>query len=248
MTSAECSTERGTVRAPGGRSLGYGELVAEAARQPIPANPALKDPARYRVIGTPLARLDVPAKTDGTARFGVDVREPGMRYAAIAQCPVFGGSLKRADAAKAKSMPGVQAVIELEATSTSAAAVAVVADGWWRAKRALEAVGIEWADGAHGKLDTAAQRAAFTQLLEKGEARAHESIGDAPLELAAARQVLEARYEVPYLAHATMEPMNCTALVKDGRCEVWVGSQAPTLVQWLAAGPAGVPDVTVHTP
>jgi isoquinoline 1-oxidoreductase beta subunit len=247
VTSADCRTERGrVVRA--GASRGYGELVADAARQPIPANPALKDPAGYRVIGTSLARLDVPAKTDGRAQFGIDTRLPGMRFAAIAQCPVFGGSLKRADAAKAKSMPGVQAVIELEATSTSAAAVAVIADGWWRAKRALEAVAIEWADGPYGKLDTAAQRATFAQLLEKGEARAYESIGDAPLELATAKQVLEARYEVPYLAHATMEPINATALVKDGRCEVWVGNQAPTLVQWLAGGPAGVGTVQVHTP
>jgi len=247
IASAECSTERGRVHAPG-RSLGYGELVAQAARQPIPANPVLKDPARYRVIGTSLARLDVPAKTEGKAQFGCDVRLPGMRFAAIAQCPVFGGSLKHADASKARALPGVQAVIELEATSTSAAAVAVVADGWWRAKRALDAIGIEWHDGPHRELDTAALREAFTQLLDRGDARTYETLGDAPRELAAAKQLIEARYEVPYLAHATMEPINCTALVKDGRCDVWVGSQAPTLVQWLAAGPAGVGEVRVHTP
>ena len=249
VAASECRTERGVVRYSN-RSLRYAELIAEAARQPIPQRPALKDAAQYRVIGTALPRLDVPAKTEGKAQFGIDVRVPGLRYAALAQCPVFGGSLKRADASKAKTMPGVQAVIELAATSTSAAAVAVVADGWWRAKSALAAVEIEWNGGPHAGLDTAAQRAVFEALLEKGDARDYENIGDAPAELAAAKQVIEARYEVPYLAHATMEPINCTALVKDGHCTIWVGNQAPTLVKWLAAGAAGVGSgaVTVHTP
>jgi isoquinoline 1-oxidoreductase beta subunit len=249
VAASECRTEGGTVR-HANRSLRYAELVAEAARQPIPKRPVLKDPAKYRVIGTPLPRLDVPAKADGSAQFGIDVRLPGQRYAAIAQCPVFGGSLKRMDAAKAKAMPGVQAVIELEATSTSAAAVAVVADGWWRAKSALAAVEIEWDGGAHARLDTAAQRAAYEALLEHGDARIYEDLGDAPAVLDAAKLLVEARYEAPYLAHATMEPINCTALVQDGRCEIWVGNQAPTLVKWLAARPAGVARdaVTVHTP
>jgi isoquinoline 1-oxidoreductase subunit beta len=247
VLAADCRAENGRVL-NGERSLGYGELAAEAARQPVPQHPALKDPSRYRVIGTSMPRLDVPDKTEGKAGFGIDVRLPGMRYAAIAQCPVFGGSLRRVDASKAKSMPGVQQVIELEATPTSAAAVAVVADGWWRAKLALEALGIEWNDGPYAKLDTAGQRASYATLLEKGQADVYEDIGDAPAALAAAGHAIEARYEVPYLAHATMEPINATAVVRDGRCEVWVGSQAPTLVQWMAAKPAGVGEVLVHTP
>jgi len=251
VSAAECRTGPGLVRhVASDRSLSYGELVAEAARQPIPRRPALKDPAQYRLIGTALPRLDVPAKTEGSAQFGVDVRVPGLRYAALAQCPVFGGVLKRVDAARAKAMPGVQAVVELAATSTSAAAVAVVADGWWRAQSALAALEIEWHEGPHAALDTAAQRAMYADLLTQGEARAYESVGNAPLELAAAKQVVQARYEVPYLAHAAMEPINCTALVDKGRCTIWVGSQSPTLVQWLAAGAAGVgrDAVTVHTP
>ncbi|HEX5091112.1 MAG TPA: xanthine dehydrogenase family protein molybdopterin-binding subunit [Burkholderiales bacterium] len=244
---ADCRTEGGRVLS-GERSLGYGELAAEAARQPIPASAPLKDPARYLVIGTSLPRLDVPEKAEGKAGFGLDVRLPGMRFAALAQCPAFGGSLKRVDASKAKSMPGVQQVIELEATPTSAAAVAVVADGWWHAKRALDALSIEWNDGPHAKLDTAAQRETYAALLDKGEATVYEDVGNAPAALAAAGQAIEARYEVPYLAHATMEPINATAWVKDGRCEVWVGNQAPTLVQWMAAKPAGVGEVRVHTP
>jgi len=251
VSAAECRTGPGLVRhVASDRSLSYGELVAEAARQPIPRRPALKDPAQYRLIGTALPRLDVPAKTEGSARFGVDVRVPGLRYAALTQCPVFGGALKRVDAAKAKTMPGVQAVVELAATSTSAAAVAVVADSWWRAQSALAALEIEWHEGPHAALDTAAQRAVYADLLKEGEARAYESVGNAPLELAAAKQVVHARYEVPYLAHATMEPINCTALLDKGRCTIWVGSQSPTLVKWLAAGAAGVGSdaVTVHTP
>jgi isoquinoline 1-oxidoreductase beta subunit len=247
VSAADCRTERGRVL-HGERSLAYGELAGDAARQPIPGAPPLKDPSRYRVIGTALARLDIPAKTEGKAAFAIDTRLPGMRYAAIAQCPVFGGSIKRVDASKARQMPGVQQVIELEATSTSAAAVAVVADGWWRAKQALEALAIEWNEGPNAKLDSAAQRELYATLLEKGDATVYEDLGDAPGTLAAAGQVIEAQYEVPYLAHATMEPINATALVKDGRCEVWVGNQAPTLVQWMAAKPAGVADVKVHTP
>jgi isoquinoline 1-oxidoreductase beta subunit len=247
VSAADCRTERGRVL-HGERSLGYGELAEEAARQPIPSAPALKDPTKYAVIGSSLARLDIPAKTEGKAAFAIDTRLPGMRYAAIAQCPVFGGSIKRVDVSKARQMPGVQQVIELEATSTSAAAVAVVADGWWRAKQALEALAIEWNEGPNAKLDSAAQRELYATLLEKGDAAVYEDLGDAPGTLAAAGQVIEAQYEVPYLAHATMEPINATALVKDGRCEVWVGNQAPTLVQWMAARPAGVADVKVHTP
>jgi isoquinoline 1-oxidoreductase beta subunit len=244
VRAAECRTERGRVL-HGARSLGYGELIADAARQDIPQAPKLRDPAQFRLIGTSFPRLDVPEKTDGRAQFAIDVRPSGLRFAAIAQCPVFGGSLKRADASKAKGLPGVIAVVELDATSTTAAAVAVVADGWWRANSALAALGIEWHDGPHGKLASATQRAAYAALLEKGEPRTYEELGDAPGALAAASKVLAARYEVPYLAHATMEPMNATAHFKDGRCEVWVGNQAPTLVQWLAADAT---ETIVHTP
>lgn len=249
VSPAECRTGPGLVRhVATDRSFAYGELVADAARQPIPAEPPLKNPAQYRVIGTPLPRLDVPAKTEGKAGFGIDTRMPGMRYAAIAQCPVFGGSLKRVDSSRAKTLPGVQQVVELEATSTSAAAVAVVADSWWRAKSALAALEIEWNEGANATLDSAAQRELYATLLEKGDATVYEEVGDAPTALAAAGQVLEAVYEVPYLAHATMEPINCTAKVDGRHCTVWVGNQAPTLVQWKAAGPAGAGTVTVNTP
>ncbi|MGB3936250.1 MAG: molybdopterin cofactor-binding domain-containing protein, partial [Burkholderiales bacterium] len=238
------------LHAASGLRLGYGELAAEAAALPLPAQARPKDPAHFRLLGRPQPRLDTPAKCDGSARFGIDVRLPGLQYAAILHCPVFGGSLKSVQSDKAKRMPGVKAVIELAATPATAAAVAVVADGWWRAQEALGALEIAWDEGAHAALDSAQQRRAYAELLARGKARAYEDLGDAGAALAKAQKLVEADYEVPYLAHATMEPMNATALVKDGRCEIWVGNQAPTLVKWFAAKAANVPGdaVTVHTP
>ncbi|HUK04684.1 MAG TPA: xanthine dehydrogenase family protein molybdopterin-binding subunit [Burkholderiales bacterium] len=251
VTPGECTTERGAVaHAASGQRLGYGELAKDAAALPVPADARPKSPSQFRLLGRPQPRIDAGEKCDGSAQFGCDVRLPGMQYAAILHCPVFGGALKSVKADKAKAMPGVKAVVELAATSTTAAAVAVVADGWWRAHTALDALEVAWDEGAHAALDTAQQRKAYAQLLESGKARAYEEVGDAAAALAGASRLVEADYEVPYLAHATMEPMNATALVKDGRCEIWVGNQAPTLVKWFAAKGAGVPSeaVTVHTP
>jgi len=251
VAPADCSAERGRViHAASGRRLEYGELAREAAALPVPVRVRLKDPAAYRLIGKPQALLDTPAKCDGSAPFGIDVRLPGMLYAAIAHCPSFGGSLKSVAAEKVRAMPGVKAIVDLAATSTTAAAVAVVADGWWRAQSALAALEIAWYPGPHAALDTAGQRAAYAKLLAGGKARAYEEVGDVAAAFAGAGKVVEAELEVPYLAHATMEPMNATALVKDGRCEVWAGNQAPTLATWFAAKAAGLPSesVTVHTP
>lgn len=247
----DCGTERGSVvHAASGRRLGYGELAREAAALPVPTDALTRDPATYRIIGKPQARLDTPAKCDGSAPFGIDVRLPGMLYAAILHCPSFGGALKSVGANKAKAVPGVKAVVELAATSTTAAAVAVVADGWWRAQSALAALEVNWDAGPHAALDTEGQRAAYAKLLAGGKARAYEEVGDVAAVLAGAQKIVEAEQEVPYLAHATMEPMNATALIKDGRCEIWAGNQAPTLAKWFAAKAAGLPSdaVTVHTP
>jgi isoquinoline 1-oxidoreductase subunit beta len=248
---AECTTDRGRVlHASSNRALGYGELAVEAAQIPPPASVTLKDPRTFRLIGKSQARLDIPQKTDGTAPFGIDIRVPGMAYAAIAHCPVFGGASNRVDASKATKMAGVRAVVELPATAASAAAVAVVADSWWRARNALAKLDISWDAGPHAGLDSAKQRAAYAELLANGKAREYESIGNARAVLGASSRVVQASYFVPYLAHATMEPMNCTALVKDGRCEIWVGNQAPTLARWMAGKAAGVAteQVTLHTP
>ena len=251
VEAKDCRTEAGAVLHPGSnRKLGYGALAAEAATLPPPVRVTLKDPRQFRLLGKPQARLDTAVKVDGTAIFACDIRLPGMRYAAIAQCPVFGGTLKSADLDTARRKPGVTAVLELAPTSTSPAAVAVVADGWWKAKTVLDGMTIEWNGGANAALDSARQREAYAALLDSGTARTYEELGDAPAVLGKAPRVLEAVYEVPYLAHATMEPMNATALVKDGRCDVWAGNQAPSLVQWFAAKTANLPGeaVAVHTP
>jgi isoquinoline 1-oxidoreductase beta subunit len=251
VAAGECRTSQGKVlHPPSKRTLGYGELAMEAAQLSPPAEVTLRDPREFRLIGKSQPRLDIPQKTDGTAEFAIDVRRPGMLYAAIAHCPVFGGALKHVDAAKARQMPGVKAVIELERTATTAPAVAVVADSWWRAQQALATLVIAWDAGVHAQLDSARQGAAYAALLANGNAREYERIGDAQAVLAGAARTLEASYAAPYLAHATMEPINCTARLKDGLCEVSVGSQAPTLVRWFAAKAANVSSeaVDVHTP
>jgi isoquinoline 1-oxidoreductase beta subunit len=234
-----------------GRRASFGELALDAAQLPIPPDVKLKDPASFKLLGKCQARLDLPAKVDGTAQFGMDVRVPGMLYGAIAQCPVFGGSLKSFDAQTAKARKGVRGVFALPATSTSSAAVVVVAERYWQARSALAEVSIAWDEGPNAAHDTDAQRKRYVELLTTGSARAYEAVGDADTVLAAPSKPVSADYFAPYLAHAAMEPINCTAVVRGGKsCEVWVGSQAPTLVRWIASKAAGVEsaDVTVHTP
>jgi isoquinoline 1-oxidoreductase beta subunit len=252
VPAAECSVDRGVVEhKSSGKRATFGELALEAASVPVPQNAPLKNPERFTLLGQSQARYDIPAKVDGSAQFGMDVRVPGMLYGAIAQCPVFGGSLKSFDASKAKSKKGVKGVYALPATSTSAAAVVVVADRYWQAHTALADVAIVWDDGPNARHDSAAQHAKYAELLAHGKAREYESVGDADTALAAPARALTADYFVPYLAHAAMEPINCTAVVNPGKsCEVWVGNQAPTLVRMFAARAAGLEseNVSVHTP
>jgi isoquinoline 1-oxidoreductase beta subunit len=249
VVESEVEVLRGVVAHRSGRRAGFGELAAEAAARPVPKELRLKDPAQFRLLGKRQPRLDVPAKTDGSARYGCDVRLPGMLYAAIVHCPVFGGRLESFDASGLKGRPGIKAILDLPATSTSAAAVVVVADGWWRAKSALDSLAVRWDEGPHAALDSSGLREKYRRLLDR-PGRAYEEVGNPDEILKASKRIVEAIYEVPYLAHATMEPMNATARVKDGRCEIWAGNQAPTLVKWFAAKAAGVPRdaVTVHTP
>ncbi len=187
---------------------------------------------------------------DGTAQFACDVRLPGMLYAAIAQCPVFGGAVRSYNAEQARTRPGVKGVLALPATSTSAAAVVAVAEHYWQARSALAQVEIVWDEGPNAAHATALQRSRYQELLASGEARTYDEAGDIDTAFASPPRLVEADYFVPYLAHAAMEPINCTAVVRDGSCEVWVGNQAPTLVRWYAADAAGIDSarVTVHTP
>src|SRR5436309_11435178 len=235
-----CRAEHGTViHGPSGRSLGYGALVSTAARLPVPGSVALKDAKDFKLIGTPVRRLDTPDKVDGTAQFGIDVRLPGMKVAAVAACPVFGGKLASVDDAKARAVQGVRQVVRLED------AVAVVADDTWAAKQGLGALDIRWDDGPNATLTTAdivRQLAAASQTT--GVAARHE--GDAAAAMAGAAQTVEAIYELPFLAHATMEPVNCTVHVRPDGCDIWVGTQVPTFTQTAAAKVTGLPKAKVQ--
>jgi len=252
VPAAECTVSASAVQhAQSGKRASFGELALAAAQLPIPSEVKLKDPASFKLLGKTQARLDLPAKVDGTAQFGMDVRLPAMLYAAIAQCPVFGGSVKSFDAQKAKARKGVRGVLALPASSTSSAAVVVVAEHYWQARSALAEVSISWDEGPNAGHDTDAQRKRYIDLLATGSTRTYEVVGDTDTALAAPSRPLSADYFAPYLAHATMEPINCTAVVREGKsCEVWVGNQAPSLVRWIASKAAGVDsaNVTVNTP
>ncbi len=235
-----CTTENGVVRhRASGRSASYGELVREAAAVALASEPALKPRSAFRLIGTSVPRLDSKAKCDGSAVFGIDVRLPGMLYAAVSLCPVPGGRLGSHDAAGVMSRRGVKAVVELPG------GVTVVADRFWRAMQAAAALPVTWETGAAGHTDSAQFAAMYRNALD-GELAVARRTGDA--EAAMQGTVVEALYEVPYLAHAPMEPLNATAHLHDGMVEVWVGTQSPALATTLAAGAAGVGEdkVVVH--
>jgi len=239
---ASCRALSGVViHAPTGRKLKYGDLAADAARMPVPANVALKRPEDFKLIGTPAKRLDTPSKVNGTAIYGIDARPPGVKIATLAQSPVFGGRVKSVDDAKAKAVKGVRQIVRLDD------AVAVVADHMGAAKKGLAALVIEWDDGPHANLDTRQIVAELEKATLKSGAVA-QNIGDADKALAGAATKVEAIYQVPFLAHATMEPMNCTVHVRKDGCEIWVGNQALARVQATAAKTTGLAldKVVVH--
>jgi isoquinoline 1-oxidoreductase beta subunit len=239
---ASCRAQRGEVlHVPTTRRLTYGELVADAAGIPVPNNVALKRPEDFKLIGTPAKRLDTPAKVNGTAVYGIDVRLPGMKIATLAQSPVFGGRVKSMDDAAAKAVKGVRQIVRLDD------AVAVVADHMGAAKKGLAALVIEWDDGPHAKLNTKDIVDELEQATLSPGAVA-QSVGDVESAMARATTKVEATYQVPFLAHATMEPMNCTVHVHKDGCEIWVGSQAMARVKAAAAKTAGLPldKVVVH--
>jgi len=245
LPASQCKAENGRiVHGPSGRSFGYGELAVAAAELTPPADPKLKPSSEFKFIGKNVKRMDIKAKTNGEAVFGIDVKVPGMLYAAIKASPVFGGTLKSFDASKVSSMAGVKKVVPL------ADGVAVVADSWWRAQKALEELPATFDDGGNGQLSTDSIFARFAQEMESGDANIYTEEGEALENLKNGGEVLEAVYKAPYLAHACMEPINCTALVKKDSVEVWVSNQAPTLIRWMAAQAADIDSekVTVHTP
>ncbi len=224
-----------------GRRLKYGELAAAAAKMPVPGNVTLKSPDDFKLIGTPAKRLDAPPKVNGTAVYGIDVRPPGVKIATLAQSPAFGGRVKSVDDAAARAVKGVRQIVRLDD------AVAVVADHMGAAKKGLAALKIEWDDGPHAGLTTEdIARELEKATLDPGVVA--QNIGEAGIAIASAATKIEATYQVPFLAHATMEPMNCTVHLRKDECEIWIGTQAIARIQAMAAKAAGLPveKVIVH--
>ena len=240
---SECRAENGAViHVPTGRRLSYGQLVEKASEMEPPKDVALKQPKDFKLIGKPTRRLDTPEKTDGSALFGLDVSIPGMLTALVARPPVFGGRLKSFNAQKSKAIPGVVDVLEIPS------GVAVIADNFWAARKGRDALELNWIEGEGGKLSTDALREQYAQLAKKPGTAARKE-GDAAKAFAKAARQLSAEYDVPYLAHAPMEPLNCVVDLRNDSCEIWTGTQAQTMDQRSAAAITGLePDqVKIHT-
>jgi isoquinoline 1-oxidoreductase subunit beta len=242
VDAKSCRAEDGEViHVPTGRRLKYAELAAEAGNMPVPGSVALKAPEDFKLIGTPVKRLDAPAKVNGTAAYGIDARPPGVKIATLAQSPVFGGRVKSVDDAAAKAVKGVRQIVRLDD------AVAVVADHMGAAKKGLAALKIEWEDGPYARLATDDIARELEQAALKSGAVA-QNIGDVGKAMASAVTKVESTYHMPFLAHATMEPMNCTARIADGRCEMWAPTQGVELAQGVAAQVTGLPSerIIIH--
>ena len=236
VPAAECQAASSRItHAPSGRTVSYGQMAAAAAKLTAPADVPLKDPKTWKIAGKPVPRLDTLAKLDGSQVYGMDLKLPGMLNAAILDCPVFGGKLKSFDAAKVVNMPGVKKVVPVGAT-----AVAVVADTWWRAKTALEALPVVWDEGPNAKLSSADFAATLKAALDAPEAIVGNSVGDVKQALASAARRIEAVYAYPHQNHATMETMNATARWTPERCEVWAPTQNGEAALAAAAEAAGL--------
>lgn len=248
IASADCQTENGEVIAPDGRRLGYGALAAAAAQQPLPRDPPLKAPERFKRIGQPTRRLDTPGKIDGSARFGIDALPQGLLYASVRLCPTLGGRAQRHDDAPARALRGVKAVAAVEPLRGGTGGVAVIADHPWRAKQAADRLDVTWDHGALADFSSAPamQRLADATRNERGFA--FFETGEVDTALAGAAKRIEAEYRAPWLAHAAMEPINCTVLFEGNKATVWVSTQVPGLARAAAAEALDLPDeaVTVH--
>ena len=244
---AELKVKAGVVSHASGKSGHYGEFAKGAAGL-APKDFALKDRKDWKLIGQSAPRVDIPAKTNGTARFGIDVRQPGMLFASVRMAPMLGGTVQSLDSKAALAMPGVQRLVRLDSWGGSTAGFAVVGRSTWHTKQAALAVDVQWAQRADGALDTQRIQADMQEQLKSKAGQTFYERGSAEKAEAGAARVISANYSAPYLAHATMEPMNCTAQVKDGKVEVWAPTQVPTAARTIAAQVAGVSEdaVTLH--
>jgi isoquinoline 1-oxidoreductase beta subunit len=237
VPASECGATNGVItHHTSGRSVSYGKVAEAAAKLTPPSDAVLKSAKDWKIAGKPLKRLDTAEKLVGKTTYGIDVRLPGTLYAAISACPVFGGTLKSYDEAKVRGMPGVKHVVRVGDD-----AVAVVADSWWRAKTALEAMPVVWDEGSNAKVSSATIADFLKKGLDSNQAIVGNQVGDVQAALAGAARVVEALYAFPYRIHATMEPMNATALFTSDHCEVWAPTQNAEDSLRAAAQAAGLP-------
>lgn len=237
VPAAECAAEKGVIaHKSSGRSIRYGQVAEAASKLEAPKDVALKDPKDWTIAGKPLKRLDTVAKTNGSKVYGADLKMPGMLNAAIKDCPVFGGKVKSFEAAKISSMPGVKHVLPVGET-----AVAVVAETWWQAKTALDALPIVWDEGEHAEVSSESLAEWLKEGLDAPQAVVGNQVGDVKAAIANAARVVEAVYAYPFQNHATMEPMNATAVWTPERCEVWTPTQNGEAALAATAEASGLP-------
>jgi isoquinoline 1-oxidoreductase beta subunit len=243
VDKSACRAESGfVINTSTNAKLSYGRLAGAAAKLPVPANVALKDPKQFKLIGKSMKRLDTANKVTGRTQFGIDTRRPGMVYAAIARCPVFGGKAVSFDDTKAKAFPGVKQTVQVSR------GVAVVADNTWSAIQGTRLLEIKWDEGPNAAQSSTAISKLFAERAQKPGVEVSKT-GDPAAGLASAAKKVEAVYEVPFLAHATMEPMNCTADVRADGCDVWASTQMQTMAQQAAVAASGLPPdkVRIHS-
>ena len=240
---AECFAEKGSViHKATGKKIAYGAVAADAAKVPPPAEPALKQPADFKLLGKPTKRYDIPPKVNGTAIYGIDVKLPGLLTAVVARCPVLGGKVKTFNADKALKVHGVKKVLLI---STG---VAVVADNFWSANKGREALEISWEDGPMAQVSSPDIYKSWAELAKGATAAQRLKTGDVEAALSAGAKRVDAVYEVPFLAHACMEPMNATAHFRGDSVEIWAPTQAPSWGQYWVSQAVGLkPEaITIH--
>ncbi|MFZ2649081.1 MAG: molybdopterin cofactor-binding domain-containing protein, partial [Burkholderiaceae bacterium] len=240
LPAHECSAVAGRVLHASGKSASFGELAVLASQQPVPEKVSLKEPAQFKLIGKPMLRIEAGSKLDGSARFGIDAAPAGVLHASVTMCPTLGGKVLSWDGTAAAKMAGVRHIVAFDALNGGTGGVAVIADTTMHAMRALPSVKIQWDHGPAAGLSSDAVYTRLAQALDTDEGFGYYRHGDVDAALKSAAKTIHAEYRAPYLAHATMEPMNCSVQFKDGKATVWVSTQVPGIARDAVAEVLGI--------